>query len=259
MHRNREPSVLDAARDVLERASNILICSGAGMSAESGVPTFRGSDGLWKQYRPEELATPGAFRRDPRLVWEWYDWRRQLVSTCRPHDGHRAVASAQAARRVRVVTQNVDGLHEKAASDLDAEATADRLLAVHGSLFRSTCTHCPYERRDRDPVDTRSEETLPRCPDCGHLLRPGVVWYGEPLDTRILARASQWAMASDACLVVGTSAVVEPAASLPRLVLEAGGTVIEVNLEPTLLTPLATYAIEGKASQLLPRLLDLGG
>jgi len=254
-----DPTILDAARDVLERASNILVFTGAGMSAESGVPTFRGAEGLWKAFKAEELATPEAFQRDPRLVWEWYDWRRQVVLGCRVHDGHRSVAAAQAARRVRVVTQNVDGLHARAANALDPEATAGRTLAMHGSLFRMMCTHCPYEREDLDPVDTSAAEGLPRCPDCDHLLRPGVVWFGETLEARVVETAFTWASQADVCVVVGTSAVVEPAASIPRLVLEKGRVVIEVNLAPTPLTSLATYAMQGRASGLLPRLLEPSG
>ena len=225
------------------------------MSAESGVPTFRGPGGLWREHRPEDLATPGAFARDPRLVWEWYDWRRRLVLECRPHDGHRSIAEAQARARLRVVTQNVDGLHERALRAVAGPDTT-RVLALHGSLFRIRCQNCSYARDDDARVDAEELATLPRCPECTHLLRPGVVWFGEMLDSEVLETAFEWASEADVCVVAGTSALVEPAASLPRQVLAAGGAVIEVNTEPTPLTRVATYAIMGKASQEIPRLMD---
>ncbi|HZD04802.1 MAG TPA: NAD-dependent deacylase, partial [Longimicrobiales bacterium] len=224
-------------------------------SAESGVPTFRGEAGLWKRNKPEELATPGAFRRDPRLVWEWYGWRRELVGACAPNAAHRALARFQGSRPgVVLVTQNVDGLHERALVEEGLE-TWDRSLELHGSLFRVRCTRCGHRGPHPDPVDATSEETLPHCPRCGALLRPDVVWFGEPLDASVQRHAFQVAGSAETCLVVGTSAVVQPAASLPLATLEAGGVVVEVNPDTTPLTAVAEVSLRGPAARVLPDLL----
>ena len=245
------------ARGLLEDAARVFILTGAGISAESGVPTFRGEDGLWRSYRPEELATPQAFRRDPRLVWEWYGWRREKVSKCQPNPGHRALARIALDRPAQIITQNVDGLHEVAAKleagGADWEAASP--LELHGSLFRVRCTECGYHGNDRAPVDATDRESLPSCPECGALLRPDIVWFGEALDPVVLAAAFEEAREADLCLVVGTSAVVQPAASLPRITSEAGGFVIEVNPQPTPLTGFADVALHGLAGVVLPTLM----
>lgn len=248
-----------AARRALTDATRVVVFSGAGMSAESGVPTFRGPDGLWKNFRPEQLATPSAFAADARLVWEWYDWRRRLVSECAPNPGHIAVATAQVVsdKQIHVLTQNVDGLHERALSDL-SEATKQGVTELHGSLFRIRCSACPYERPDRQAIDASSFDSLPRCPDCSALLRPGVVWFGEALDEKVLDFSFQAAAEADVCVVVGTSALVEPAASLPRQTAASGGFVIEINLERTPLSGLADAFLPGPSSHWLPRLLTTG-
>ena len=249
------------------------------MSAESGVPTFRGAGGLWRAHDPRELATPEAFRRDPRLVWEFYAWRRAVVAACAPHEGHRAVARYALARpgEVTLITQNVDGLHEvaarEAARDASLEAArwagsgagagpADTVdaspalpLNLHGTLFGVRCTRCGARRPHREAIDTEDAGALPRCADCGGLLRPDVVWFGEALDPEVIERAVVSARAADACLVVGTSALVHPAASLPRITLEAGGSVVEINPEETPLTPCASIHLRGTAGEVLPRLL----
>jgi NAD-dependent deacetylase len=252
------------ARDFIERAQRILVLTGAGVSAESGVPTFRGAEGLWKQFRPEELATPAAFARDPRLVWEWYDWRRRRVRECRPNAAHLALAALALApgERARVVTQNVDALHavatrEVAATLLALGPVADVAdpLELHGSLFRVRCTACSARRRHVDPVDATSLDSLPRCESCGALLRPDVVWFGEPLDDAVLGEALERARTADVCLVVGTSAVVQPAASLAMVTKRAGGHVIEVNPEATPLTPFADVSIRSTAADAVPRIV----
>ncbi len=243
------------AREAIAGSAGVLVCTGAGMSAESGVPTFRGTGGLWRNFRPEELATRAAFDRDPLLVWEWYNWRRRVVLECDPHSGHFTIARAQAAGRARLVTQNVDGLHERALEEVGGSGGADRTLALHGSLFRLRCSRCDYSRRDEESIDTTSPGSLPECPECRHLLRPGVVWYGETLDQEVLGKAFAWATNASACLVVGTSAVVEPAASIPRLVLQNGGAVVEVNPERTPLSELATVVVHGTAAELVPEIL----
>ncbi len=248
---------LARARGLLEDAARVFILTGAGISAESGVPTFRGEDGLWRSYRPEELATPQAFRRDPRLVWEWYAWRRGKVSDCEPNPGHRALARLALARPARIVTQNVDGLHEVAARDEadGSDWSAASPLELHGSLFRVRCTECAYHRRDRADIDATDRDTLPSCPECGALLRPDIVWFGEALDPLVLSAAFDEAREADLCLVVGTSAVVQPAASLPGITKDAGGFVVEINPQATPLTDFADVALKGPAGIVLPTLM----
>jgi NAD-dependent deacetylase len=194
---------MNAVRQWLRDASAIAVLTGAGVSAESGVPTFRsnspGTPGLWKQYRPEDLATPGAFARDPQLVWEWYDWRRSLIARAKPNPGHYALASAEArARKFTLITQNVDGLHELAGSR--------NVLRLHGSIWILRCLECQGEREDRR---TPLPEIPPRC-ECGGMLRPGVVWFGEPLPSKIWQDAETAARQADLVLLIGTSAVVYP-------------------------------------------------
>lgn len=254
-----DPEALEEARGALDAAARVLILTGAGVSAESGVPTFRGEQGLWKRHRPEELATPSAFRRDPRLVWEWYAYRRGLVAACEPNAGHRALARFQAARPgVTLVTQNVDGLHERArreAGEVGGGGYGAPPLELHGSLFRVRCVTCGERTFHTGEIDAASDATLPRCP-CGGLLRPDVVWFGESLDPAVLERAFAAASGADVGLVVGTSAVVQPAASLPWSTLESGGFVVEVNPEATPLSSRASARLVGPAGAVLPRLFE---
>jgi NAD-dependent deacetylase len=238
---------------------SILILTGAGISAESGVPTFRGPDGLWKNHRFEDLATPEAFARDPRLVWEWYGWRREVVARCAPNAAHLAIARLTLALRdqITLVTQNVDGLHTLAA---EAEAAggdpAPALpLELHGALFRSRCTRCDWRSEDRTPVDATSRESLPTCPDCGSLARPDIVWFGEALDDDLLDRSFSAASVAEVCVVIGTSSIVHPAASIPLVASRAGGEVIEINPDATPLSALASRCLRGRAVDLVPALL----
>ncbi len=238
---------LETARRWLAEAERIAVLTGAGISAESGVPVFRGTGGLWRQHRPEDLATPAAFARDPRLVWEWYDWRRSVVAQAAPNAGHMALAELE--RRTKdftLITQNVDGLHERAGSR--------RVLKLHGDLWSLRCTGCGAERVDRTvPLP----ELPPRCP-CGGLPRPGVVWFGESLPGDVLEQAMAAAARAQVFVVVGTSAVVQPAASLPLLARQAGARVVEINAEPTPLTELVDASFLGKSGELLPRLVEAG-
>jgi NAD-dependent deacetylase len=229
----------------LRGARRVVALTGAGVSAESGVPTFRGAEGLWRRFRPEELATSQAFARDPVLVWEWYDWRRQKVAACAPNDGHRALADlGRRAFAFDLVTQNVDGLHRLAGSD--------PVWELHGSLWNVRCTRCSRDREDRRaPLP----EIPPRC-DCGGLERPGVVWFGEALPSDILSRAFEVASGADVFLVVGTSALVHPAASLPEIAGEQGALVVEVNPELTPLSGLVDVRLAGPSAEILPRILD---
>jgi len=236
-----EQQVEDAAR-FLSRAARIAVLTGAGISAESGVPTFRGKDGLWKQYRAESLATPEAFERDPALVWEWYDWRRGLIAPVEPNAGHRVLAAwEERFEDFAVITQNVDGLHAKAGSR--------SIVELHGNIWKLRCTR---EGTVEEMRDTPLPRIPPICPNCGALLRPHIVWFGESLEPGVLDRAYGLSTACQAMLVVGTSAVVQPAASLPLAAARAGAKIIEVNLEPTPLTPYADYFFPGKAGEVLP-------
>ncbi len=236
-------SALEQARHWLGDARRIVALTGAGISAESGIPTFRGAGGLWREFRAEDLATPHAFARDPKLVWEWYDWRRGLVAAAKPNPAHAALAARP---DITLVTQNVDGLHTLAGSR--------GALEVHGDLWTLRCVGCGAEHVDRTvPLG----ELPPRCAACGALLRPGVVWFGEALPERTWSLACEAAEAADVFLVIGTSSLVHPAAGLAaRAKLGAGAKVIEVNLERS--GAGADVFLEGKAGEVLPALLANG-
>lgn len=252
-------SGLEAAKALLAQAQKVCVLSGAGVSAESGVPTFRGEDGLWRNFRAEELATPQAFRRDPRLVWEWYEWRRGKIRGCQPNPGHYALAHlALGSRSVRIVTQNVDGLHEAAArKGAGARDPSPALpLELHGSIFRVKCTSCTYKIPHRDPIRYESRELLPMCPVCRSLLRPDIVWFGESLDPQILSDAFAAAREASVCIVAGTSALVQPAASVPLATLEGGGKILEVNPTETPLTSSCAVSLRGASGELLPLLVE---
>jgi NAD-dependent deacetylase len=238
----------DARVDTREEPLNgldgpLAVLTGAGVSAESGVPTFRGAGGLWHNYRAVDLATPQAFHRDPKLVWEFYAWRRQVVAHCQPNPAHQTLAEME--RRlpdVTLITQNVDGLHQRAGSQ--------RVITLHGDLWRVRCTRCDYHGEDhRVPLP----ELPPRCPLCNHLLRPDVVWFGEGLPRDALQAALETASRAELMLIVGTSAMVEPAASLPLLAKQNGATLIEVNPEETPLSPHVDEVLRGPAGQMLPQ------
>jgi len=227
----------------------LAVLTGAGVSAESGVPTFRGPGGMWRSHRPEDLATPHAFRRDPELVWQWYEWRRELIGECRPNAAHETLAEMEAAanaaggREMVLITQNVDGLHGLAGSR--------SVLELHGNIWRQRCT-----RGCRPPWTDRRlplPEVPPRCPECGALARPDVVWYGESLPGRVLEAALAAARRCQLMLVVGTSALVQPAASLPLLALERGARVVEVNPQATPLSDAAHEVLRQPAAVALPR------
>jgi NAD-dependent deacetylase len=246
-----EPTVIADARALLRDAERVVVLTGAGISAESGVPTFRGDGGLWRSHRAEELATPQAFARDPRLVWEWYAWRRDVVNGCAPNAAHLSLARYAAAHdEMLIATQNVDGLHR--AADTPERA----LVELHGSLYRVRCTRCSWRAPHRDRIDASSAEALPTCVECGALARPDIVWFGESLEPANIERAFAEAAAADVCLVVGTSGVVQPAASLATITRRAGGAVIEINPVETPITPIATTSIRGTAVETVPRVLD---
>ncbi|HEX9179576.1 MAG TPA: NAD-dependent deacylase [Burkholderiales bacterium] len=231
--------------NALRAARSVAVLTGAGISAESGVPTFRDAmTGLWARYNPEDLATPEAFLRDPKLVWEWYEWRRGLVAKAQPNPGHRALAELE--RRVpdfTLTTQNVDGLHRRAGSR--------RVLELHGNITRHKCFD------EGTPVESWADtgSVPPLCPRCGGYLRPDVVWFGEMLPEAALEAALEAARRCELFLCVGTSTVVQPAASLPFEALRAGAQVLEVNPDATPLTPHAAWSLRGPAGMVLPELL----
>ncbi|GIU75236.1 MAG: NAD-dependent protein deacylase [Bryobacteraceae bacterium] len=238
---------IQQARQWLEEATRVAALTGSGISAESGIPTFRGADGLWRRLRAEELATPEAFARDPKLVWEWYDWRRALIAQARPNLAHYALAALEQrlGDRFMLITQNVDGLHNRAGSQ--------RVLKLHGDIWWTLCTACQDVRSDfRVPLP----ELPPRCEKCGGMLRPAVVWFGEPLPERTWQQAEEAVRACDVLIVAGTSAVVYPAASLAPLAKRHGARIIEVNLEDTPLSSLADLALRGACGELLPRIIE---
>ncbi|MEN8242778.1 MAG: NAD-dependent deacylase [Chloroflexota bacterium] len=232
--------------DALRSAQQVVVLTGAGVSKESGIPTFREAQtGLWANYNPEDLATPEAFQRDPKLVWEWYTWRRGLVSEASPNPGHYAIV--EIARRVpgfSLITQNVDGLHQRAGSDA--------VLELHGNIMRTKC----FEENVLVESWQDNEGIPPKCPRCGGFLRPDVVWFGEGLPEGVLDQAVEAAVGADVFLSVGTSSVVQPAASLPLYARQAGALVVEINPESTPLSQLAEMVIPHPSGEALPALVQ---
>lgn len=234
---------LAEARRRIAAASDILVLTGAGISAESGVPTFRDAlTGLWARFDPEELATEDAYRRQPGLVWDWYEHRRTLVAAAQPNPAHHAIVALAAQKKVTLVTQNVDGLHQRAGST--------DVIELHGNLFANKwldgCGRC-----EAAPDDGRSP---PRCIHCGALMRPGVVWFGEDLPRVARYRAEHAAQTCDLCLVVGTSGMVYPAAGLPGVAKDHDAGVIVVNPQPSALDATADLVLRAPAGQCLPML-----
>jgi NAD-dependent deacetylase len=255
MHLQEMNEAVHRAADALARARRVAVLTGAGVSAESGVPTFRASDGLWEGHRIEDVASPGGFHRDPGLVWQFYNGRRANVARVKPNAGHLTLAELETRfpDGFTVITQNVDGLHQAAGSR--------NVLEVHGSLRRTRCTEC-------DEIRDRGLEALPdtpKCEKCSALLRPDIVWFGEMLPPAIWEQAVEAVEACDVFLVVGTSAVVQPAAGLIHLARRradwlgegAGATVIEFNLTPTVASEAAHIGLYGPSGQTLPRVFDL--
>ena len=222
-----------------------MAITGAGVSAESGVPTFRGAEGLWNNYDPHQLATPEAFARDPLLVWRFYDWRREKIRPARPNPAHDWLAAYERLKdNFLLITQNVDGLHGLAGSR--------EVVEIHGNLWRVRCTGCGDEQERRE-VFAVEERGMPVCNRCGALVRPAVVWFGEPLDEATITRAARASTACDLMLVLGTSAEVYPVAGLPGLAKKA--TVVEINPQPTPLTETVALSIRAPVAKLLAPLL----
>ncbi len=235
------PGLVEALRE----ARGVVALTGSGISAESGVPTFREAQtGLWERYDPQELATPEAFMRDPELVWNWYAWRRELVGRSEPNPGHLALMGLE--RNVpdfALVTQNVDGLHQRAG--------CKNVVELHGNINR---TRCSAEGLAVEPGETNA--TPPLCPNCGAMLRPDVVWFGEMLPETALAAATEAIGGCDLFLSIGTSSLVYPAAGLPYEARAAGATVVEINPDETPLTPHVDFSVRGGAGEVLPALVE---
>lgn len=241
-------AILAEARRLVGSARRVCVLTGAGISAESGIPTFRGPGGVWQESSIEDYATPEGFARDPVGVWNWYNERRAELEAARPNAAHLALAELQ--RRVGarggsfvLATQNIDGLHQAAGSE--------DVLELHGSLRRMRCQACPHAVE----IGLAAVEPVPACPVCGGQMRPAVVWFGEPLPQDVFSTAAEAAGRCDLFLSIGTSATVYPAAGLVEWALAAGAKTVEVNLQPTPVSRLMTAALHGQAGEILPRLL----
>lgn len=229
----------------LRSANHIAVLTGAGVSAESGIPTFREAQtGLWAQYDPQELATPTAFRKNPKLVWEWYTWRRQLVIESAPNPGHLAlVEMEQQVPQFTLITQNVDGLHDRAGSK--------NMIELHGNITRTKC----FDAHHNVSSWAETDEVPPRCPQCGSLLRPDVVWFGESLPYDAIKTAVSAAGTCDLFFSIGTSSLVHPAASLPFAALQNRIPTVEINPQSTPISGYMTYVLSGPAGEILPKLV----
>lgn len=236
---------IETLREALRKAERVTVLTGAGISAESGVPTFRGADGLWGSHNVVDLATPEAFAGDPELVWRFYNWRRDLISRITFNAAHKALVELETkVPRFTLITQNVDGLHLKAGSR--------NVIEMHGNLWKVRCAECAAIVLD----ESRNMGHLPRCSECGGLLRPHVVWFGESLEPGILQQAFEASASCQVMITIGTSAVVQPAASLAMEAKRAGGLLAEINLERTPHSAFMDLVLLGKAGEVVPRLLE---
>lgn len=230
----------------LKEANSIVFFTGAGISAESGIPTFRGDEGLWNKFKPEELANFNAFMRNPDMVWEWYQYRRNIISETKPNAGHEAIVEFEKYFDVAVVTQNVDNLHGRAGSK--------NIYELHGNIERNFCIDCKtFFNED----EFKLKQNVPKCGNCGGMVRPDVVWFGENLPQNVFNQAEQKAMESDICFIVGTSAVVYPAAYIPITAKQNGAYLVEINIDQTEISSSVDYSINGKSGEVLPEILNI--
>ena len=232
----------------LKTSKSIVFFTGAGISAESGIPTFRGENGIWNKLKPEELANFNAFLKNPDMVWEWYQHRRSIIYETGPNPAHKSIAEMEKYfDEVAVVTQNVDNLHRRAGST--------KVYELHGNIERNYCIDClePYDDLKLD----YKEKKVPRCNECGGLIRPDIVWFGEMLPQEVFAEGERKAEASDICFIVGTSAVVYPAAYIPLNAQRAGAYLVEININETEISGVCNYSLFGKAGEIMPQVLEL--
>jgi len=228
----------------LKNAEKIIFVTGAGISQESGIPTFRGKDGLWRKHDPMKLATIDAFYDDPRLVWEWYEDRRKNIRTAEPNSGHKAIAELEKYAKVVILTQNIDGLHQRAGST--------NVLELHGSIIRIKCTRCNF----KDEIPS-SFETLPPMCECGEILRPDVVWFGEALPQDVWRKAISHATYCDVMIIAGTSLVVSPANTLPIYAKQNNALLIEINPEDTMMSADMDLSLKTTSANALPHLVSI--
>lgn len=236
--------MFESVSDRLKKAEKIVFITGAGISQESGIPTFRGKDGLWRKYDAMKLATIDAFYENPQLVWEWYEERRQNILVAKPNPGHLAIAKLEKLRQVHVLTQNIDGLHQRAGST--------HVYELHGSIITIKCTVCDF----KDKITSSFSQLPPIC-KCGNILRPDVVWFGEPLPQDVWQAAMAQASSCDVMVVVGTSLAVSPANLLPVYAKQNGATMIEVNPEETPMSANMDLSLRSSAAKALPELTSI--
>ena len=236
--------MFDTVAQKLKDSRKIVFVTGAGISQESGIPTFRGKDGYWRKYDPMKLASIDAFYDDPKLVWEWYDDRRKNILDVKPNEGHFAISQMEEFKDVVVLTQNIDGLHQRSGST--------NVLELHGSIIRIKCTVCDFT----DNITENFESLPPKC-KCGSMLRPDVVWFGEPLPQNIWQSAIKEASVCDVMVIVGTSLVVSPANTLPVYAKQNGAILIEVNPEKTVMSNDMALSIQATSAEVLPKILSI--
>ena len=234
----------DIISDKLRQAEKIVFVTGAGISQESGIPTFRGKDGFWRKYDPMKLATIDAFYEDPKLVWEWYEERRKNIIDANPNPGHVAIAELERHKQISVLTQNIDGLHQRAGSS--------SVYELHGSIITIKCTVCDF----KDKITSGFSQLPPLC-KCGNMLRPDVVWFGEALPQNVWESAIKEASSCDMMFIVGTSLVVSPANLLPVYAKQNGATMVEVNIDQTPMSSSMYLSLRTSAAKALPRLVDI--
>ncbi len=239
--------MIEKAIEILNSSRSLFILTGAGISAESGIPTFRGADGLWKNYSATDLATPEAFEKNPELVWEWYHWRQGIILKAEPNPAHFAVAELEKKfNNFLLLTQNVDNLHRRAGSK--------KVLELHGNIFRARCLSCG--RIVHHQIEPGKEIiNLPKC-DCEGLLRPDIVWFGEQIPQDIWQASLEFLSAADTSIICGTSGIVWPAAAIPEMAKKNRAKIIEINLEPTPISSIVDVSILGKAGEILPLIIQ---
>ena len=235
--------MFEEIKEKLKSAKKIVFVTGAGISQESGIPTFRGKDGFWRKYDPMKLATIDAFYEDPKLVWEWYEERRANILAAKPNPGHEAIAELEKLAQVVVLTQNIDGLHQRAGSK--------NVLELHGSIIRIKCTVCDFQ----DEISSSFAQLPPKC-KCGNILRPDVVWFGESLPQDVWSKAMMESNSCDVMIIAGTSLVVSPANTLPIYAKQNGALLIEVNPEHTVMSNDMDISIRDSSANILPRLVE---
>ncbi len=237
--------MFEAITDRLENSKKIVFVTGAGISQESGIPTFRGTNGLWRKYDPMQLATIDAFYENPKLVWEWYEDRRKNILQAKPNPGHSAIAELEKFKEVTILTQNIDGLHQRSGST--------RVLELHGSIIRIKCTVCDFQ----DNIPSSFDKLPPKCSSCNNILRPDVVWFGEPLPQDVWNQAISEANSCDVMIIAGTSLVVSPANTLPVYAKQNNALLIEINPEQTVMSSEMDLSLKMTSAKALPNLIKI--